>query len=250
MIFRLIRKLLPSFLCLAAVAFIATGASTICNPPPTEPAVVSIRDLERTWDSSARWLKIPDGVLYWPATVSVQYKKSGRSSGHYVPLVSSERAANWPDAGGAGRACIVVHFSEEELRTAFPSVADKSRVPLTSAYAASFEPKDIKAAFVEKGGDVAARFLEAGFDTVIVAEPGSKPLQASEAPFMIATGLGFGIGGILWIRRRKKVPAAPAPPAFDMEAAMLRGIQSGVREAVDRAVRKGVSAGSERTMQP
>lgn len=261
---RLTRRLLPYVLLPLCGLLALSGALALAgDAPPTSPTPMSLAEVESGAPRASDWLALSDGYLLWPAAVCMTRGVGGGKhvSRCFVPLAAVERIErvaaggdndDWSDV-------VVVEFDGRDLRELHPELA-KDEIPEEA------EPFELSA-IVQDGdrrfampSEARERFLEQGFERVLVAEYGSAPLSRSGAAQLLVLGLVGTAASLGWIvtrlRRGARTSTLPAPPARpearveegvdDLIAAGSRGARRGLDDALRRSVRNGVDGAFRR----
>lgn len=222
---RLAVKLLPYAMLVLGVILFFTGLSALFGWGETDFTSANVADLARTGSSERRFLKLTDGVLFWPKLAQYYEEKKGSSDdagrktlGYFVPLLTPADAERWAEAisRDAKRPdlshVLFVRFTPEEFQKLFPDEAREDFKKATTAFAAQGKLAD-SFAWPDKFKNYLQSSLGMSPDAALLLEYGKKPLAAGDAPGMLVASVLLALGGGFWVRRRRKaargVSAAP-----------------------------------------
>lgn len=262
---RLLAKPLPYLGLLLGVCWLILAVDLITKDHPEKPAETSLADLEgKTSDDLPEWIKINDGIPYWPEAVIVYRERDGQDKHEklLVPLLSKSAMDSWPNLSGKHRTGYLLEFTWDELRAQFPQVARAASSSQSEPQAGqmelrlerfpvSFRPVDSDVAYLVLSGaekTAVGDLRNAGFSEVVVVRPGTKPLTADQGPMMAIMGLLVTAGCGYWIYRRRKhrnESANQEEPAATLEEA----IENGFRKGMQGALRSQVAAGVDNALK-
>jgi hypothetical protein len=184
------------------------------------PTTVSIEALEKEqWPADAKWLKVTDGVLYWPASykfTKTSRRRTGSSTttvaGYYVPLVSKASAGSMFLSGmkegskpSFANVRVMVFVSESDLKAKIKDWSEDSD-KLTDDFVAEGTIEPLTKAMSELKSKLSGDVASLDINKINVLEHGDTPLQRSGAVALVVIGLLMTISGgaILLVKRAKK----------------------------------------------
>jgi len=238
---RLAIRLLPWALCALSILFVLSGASGLFGKTEETPTVATAQALTTSTPPAEIYLKVTDGVLYWPEAVTHTVKKKGadeseeRAKGYLVPLLSRADAQQWASLADGVKRPDVPHlvyasFTPEEAISLFPDAmrgAAKSDIEpfelVGTVTSDMFWPTEFKS-YVQSSLGMAP-------SAVLLIDHGGVPLQKSSAAAIFGAGLVIGAGGFLWLRKRRRSAKQKSGG----------GVATGVRDGIAEGIEAGLA---------
>jgi hypothetical protein len=217
----LIVRFFDSLLIIAGLALTIVGVSSITGKSEEQPTAISITALESGQKPDAKWLKVTDGELFFPAFAKdTRTDSSGNQTdgvNYYFPLGSKEQMRKWLLASSSGKISItgckvIVSIDREVVKTKWPELIDGK---LTTRFSAPFTPDGTVVA-----GDTASHklrdyyhkdFPDLDLSNTLILSNGDKPLQRDRALWMLVAGIVMVVAGVMiWRvkRHRRRQDAA------------------------------------------
>lgn len=253
--FRLIWKTLPYALLFLSTLGVLGGIARQFQPDYSQATPISSSKLLRTSpDELDAWLSVQDGYLLWNEAIEVS-KEYGKSLSDFeyvlVPYVDAPMYNKW--AGGSlapqdiTTNCILVRLDREQMRAEFPEYfsAPLSLQSNPSPYPLSFhnDPQSIAFGSQKK---VIESFKDKGFQHVVIAKVGSRPLSKTEAGASGVFSAILGVISMIWIRSRRLAAKKTRTTDEDLVNAAVGGMNRGMNDALRDSVSQGVESAFDR----
>ena len=253
--FRLIWKTLPYALLILSMLGVVGGVSRQFQPDYVQPTSISSAELLRmNPDDLDAWVSVQDGYLLWNESVEVS-KEYGKRLSEFeyvlVPYVDSPLYNKW--AGGSlsqrdiTSNCILVRLDREKMRAEFPAYFSdpQSLQSNPKPYPLSFHYDSQSIAFGSQK-KVIESFKDKGFQHVVIAKAGSRPLSKSEVGASGVISAILAVVSMFWIRNRSLAAKKTSTTDEDLVIAAVGGMSRGVKDAVRDSASQGVESDFER----
>lgn len=199
---RLLWPFLPYVLALASGVLGLVGVSMMLGEHPEQPTDTPIATLIAGGETS-KWCTFSDGVMDWPNVGVFEETRDGvvTSETFYVPYSSETQAAAWSlgQPGSANDTVLLVEYSKEQMKEAFPKEARGRFDELYTVHAVTGVLNDN---MFELDDEVEDAYKRSGFDEVVVMEVGKEPASLGSEIQMVVMMFAITALCVWWIRAR------------------------------------------------